>query len=1793
MTDSNKGLRILIVEDNPGNQYLITELLSASVIKIQLLITAETLAKAVGILQNEIFDIILLDLSLPDSTGIGTFKTVKKNTGKSPVIILSGPGEMNVAVEAIPLGPQDYHIKGDLDEKVLTRTILYCIERKLENLQESNEHEITMGKAELNVMQNGAVTRQVMNAALDAIICTDTYGKIILWNPQAEKIFGWKQQEILGKSISETIIPVEYREKHEKGIQHYLATGESVTLNKQIEVTAVNRENHRFPAELTTIPLTENGNQFFCAFIRDITDSKAAKEKESKSNEQQKILAELNKAVSRAQKPEEIYELTLDALQETIGVDKASVLLFDDNNIMQFVASRNLSDRYKKAASGHSPWGADEKDAEPILVSDASAEPSLQSLLPVIKQEGICALGFIPLIHQRQLLGKFMVYFSSVHHFTEEEIQLIQSIANNAAFAIWENRSTVALKESEAKHRLMIERNLAGVYQTTLDGHILTYNDAFANMLGYSLPAELLHKKASELYFSNEDRDDFITRLLENGELINKDAKLKHKNGTPVHVIESCSLIKNPVTGQQIIEGVILDITERVKAEEALSKSEIYLKGTLDSTNDGILAIDNNGKIITANNRFAELWQIPQGLIEQKDDQALLTYVLGQLINPKEFLLKVQELYKTDKTDFDIIKFRDNRVFERHSTPLILNKDIVGRVWSFADITERKKAEDALLESEEKYRTLVEHASDGIVIVGTDGICIDANGTICNMLGYSKEELRKRNLFELLIINKGDVPFRIGEVLAGKSVLQERNVIKKNGNTLAVELNSKLLPDNRILVIIRDITERRQIEDALRQSNERNDIVAKATNDVIWDWDLVTGKVFRSKEGLKKVYGYDDNKPIEMETDWSREVHPDDREMMKKLIEKIHQSPDQNTFSAEYRFLRQDGTYANIFDRGYIIRDEQGKPVRMIGAAQDITERKNAEEKIFRSEEQYRDLVDNISDIICTHDLSGRILSANSAAEKLLEYKFNPDGNLNIKDILTADTKDNFNHYIASIKKNGHAQGLMKIQTSSGKTRIWEYNNSLKTADGETPVIRGYARDITERKKTEYLIKKQKEQYEELVKNIPVGIYKFRMKPDGKMSLDYVSPRLCEMIGIKAKDAYRDVMGAFKVIHPDDFGGFMKLIEESFFTKQKFLWEGRGIINNQLKWMKIESSPKILEDGDILWDGVIAETTQYKKAEYALRESEETFRRLFNESADPILLLDDTGFTDCNQSAVAVFGYSSKQEILNKKPWEVSPERQPDGSLSAEKAEAMIAKALQQGYNGFEWVHIKSDGTEFPVEVMLTSIIIKGKQSFYALLRDITDRKKSEQAIKESEVKYRTLVEQAVDAIAVFDVAGKVLDVNTGSANLLGYTKEELVGMSLKDILTLDEIEISPIRYDILQQGVSTMKYRKMKKKDGTVVETEVRSQQLPDGRFLSVIRDLTERLKAQEQIEREKELSDSIINSLPGIFYLYDESGKFLRWNKNFETVSGYNSEEIEKMHPLDFYDTDQKERITERIKNVFAGKMPGVEVALFSKVKNKIPLFITSVSILYEGRNCIMGIGIDISDRKKAEQDLAESYEAIRKLTGHIQDIREDERTYIAREIHDELGQKLTVLKMDVSWLKKRINGSDEVVARRLKDLIELLDETVNSVRRISSELRPSLLDDLGLEAALEWQLMEFEKRSGIITSFVHPGGALQLPDTIKTTLFRIVQESLTNVARHSRAKKVIVTMTVKGNILVLSITDNGKGFDKQKTADKKTLGILGMQERVAMIGGVYEIHGKTGKGTEVIVQIPLNKN
>jgi len=232
------------------------------------------------------------------------------------------------------------------------------------------------------------------------------------------------------------------------------------------------------------------------------------------------------------------------------------------------------------------------------------------------------------------------------------------------------------------------------------------------------------------------------------------------------------------------------------------------------------------------------------------------------------------------------------------------------------------------------------------------------------------------------------------------------------------------------------------------------------------------------------------------------------------------------------------------------------------------------------------------------------------------------------------------------------------------------------------------------------------------------------------------------------------------------------------------------------------------------------------------------------------------------------------------------------------------------------------------------------------------------------------------------------------------------------------------------------------------------------------------------------------------------------------------------------------------------------------------------------------------DITAQKKAQEDLERSRQDLRNLSAHLQSVREEESTRMARKIHDELGQSLTALQMDLSWLKTRLPTSSNSIREKTKSMSELVDATIESVHTITTELRPSLLDDLGLPAAIEWQAGDFQKRSGIRCQAYITGNMETISKDLATSIFRIFQETLTNIARHSKATQCKVALSERGKELCLEVTDNGIGITQWQIDDSRSFGIIGMRERAHLWDGTVHVRNAKPSGTTVRVLIPLEK-
>jgi PAS domain S-box-containing protein len=262
--------------------------------------------------------------------------------------------------------------------------------------------------------------------------------------------------------------------------------------------------------------------------------------------------------------------------------------------------------------------------------------------------------------------------------------------------------------------------------------------------------------------------------------------------------------------------------------------------------------------------------------------------------------------------------------------------------------------------------------------------------------------------------------------------------------------------------------------------------------------------------------------------------------------------------------------------------------------------------------------------------------------------------------------------------------------------------------------------------------------------------------------------------------------------------------------------------------------------------------------------------------------------------------------------------------------------------------------------------------------------------------------------------------------------------------------------------------------------------------------------------------------------------------------------------------------------------------EIRLKSRKGTPLSVHLSLNPLRLDSTRAVCMIASDLSEIKRAEQELRASSEQLRNLAARLLSVREEERARISREVHDELGQSLTAVKINLAWLAGRLPRRNGQMLKRIRSTLHLADSIIQSIRRISTELRPPILD-LGLTAAVEWQVQEFQARSGIRCTVRLLAGE-EVASDASTAMFRIFQETLTNVARHAKATRAEVVLQRQRDRLVLLIHDNGRGFDQADPSLSKSLGLLGMRERAAILGGRVEISSAPGKGTTVTAWIPL---
>jgi len=353
---------------------------------------------------------------------------------------------------------------------------------------------------------------------------------------------------------------------------------------------------------------------------------------------------------------------------------------------------------------------------------------------------------------------------------------------------------------------------------------------------------------------------------------------------------------------------------------------------------------------------------------------------------------------------------------------------------------------------------------------------------------------------------------------------------------------------------------------------------------------------------------------------------------------------------------------------------------------------------------------------------------------------------------------------------------------------------------------------------------------------------------------------------------------------------------------------------------------------------------------------------------------------------------------------------------------------------------------------------------------------------------------------------------------------------------------------------------------------------------LLFSLNNVTERKMAEEKIRTERQRLFSVLEQIPAYVCLITDDYRFAYTNQEFRRRFGNPKDRVCYEFLFDFQkpceDCQTFRVFTEQRFQQWEWTGPdGNTYAIFDYPFTDI-----------DGSSLILELGIDITKRKIIEDDLKESREKLRNLYAYLQSAIETERTKIAREIHDEFGTLLTALNIDLSWLVSKLPGDMRTLRERITKDVEMVNSAIKMVQRITSELRPGLLDHLGLSSAVEWQVKEFGNRTGIDYDISIDMKTDKLNKDLSVAIFRILQESLTNITRYAEASKVKVSLAENDSILSLEVSDDGKGISEAQLSDGNSYGIMGMRERVQYYGGVINIKGEPNKGTTVTVKVPV---
>jgi PAS domain S-box-containing protein len=776
----------------------------------------------------------------------------------------------------------------------------------------------------------------------------------------------------------------------------------------------------------------------------------------------------------------------------------------------------------------------------------------------------------------------------------------------------------------------------------------------------------------------------------------------------------------------------------------------------------------------------------------------------------------------------------------------------------------------------------------------------------------------------------------------------------------------------------------------------------------------------------------------------------------------------------------------------------------------------------------------------------------------------------------------------------------MNVRRKDGAVRLILFSARVITLAGEQ-IMLTVGHDITERKQYETAIRQSEEELRNLFDNSVLGIY--RTTPGGRVLM--VNPALCKMLGYSSPEELMT-----KNLETDSYApGYTREAFKRRIESEKVI---RGF---ETVWLKADGSTiyvrenaKAVRDssGKILYyEGTVEDISERINAEKALRFSEEGYRRLFENITEGFtiyrVISDENGkavdleFEEVNPISAEFFG-RPREELAGARYLALFP----DSGAAWVQTIARVARRGNPTIDRY-WTTIHRG-----VRFMEVRCFKTGENHVAVIASDHTEEENSRIRLAENEKRLQRALRVGQMGYIDWDLKTNRVEWSEETFHMYGRPPGEFtpsIDATLEPIHHGDrEFVEHQLKAAILGETEFNTQFR-IHRYDGIMCHLRAlgevsRNERGEATRLLITLVDTTAQETAAAALQETETRLRQVIDLVPQFIFAKNKLGQFILVNQALADAYGTTVENLLGKTDADF-NTNSIE-VANFLKDDFevinSGRRKDISEERITDSRGqvrylhtvKIPFHLTS-----SAERAILGVSTDITEQKMAEEELRKNTVQLRQLSNRLRAIREEESTRIAREIHDELGQTLTALKMDIAMLEDKFPFNDAAgreSAAHISGMTVLIDSAIRTVRRISSELRPAALDRFGLTAAIEWQADEFRKRTGISCICNLPKEEMEIDPEVNITIFRILQESLTNITRHAGASVVRISLWKKNNSMVLQVDDDGKGIRSTDQKKQGSFGLLGIRERASALDGAVTISSAPDKGTSIIVAIPM---